>query len=68
MISTLKIIPKKYIIEYKTALHTSPEELYQKMEKLKIHVDYFEFYNSVSSVYSSKIEGERLKNGFCSQK
>jgi Fic family protein len=30
------------------------------MENKKIHVDYFQFYNSVSSVYSSKIEGEDI--------
>jgi hypothetical protein len=26
----------------------------------KLPVDYFEFYNSISSVYSSKIEGENI--------
>ena len=56
----LKILPTKYIEQYKKQLSASPEKLWQEMEKKKIHVDYFQFYNSVSSVYSSKIEGEDI--------
>jgi len=39
---------------------------FDPLEKIRIKkneslpVDYFEFYNSVSSVYSSKLEGEEL--------
>jgi len=60
MINKLKILTDKYLDIYKTKLSVSPDILYQKMEKIKIQVDYFEFYNSVSSVYSSKIEGENI--------
>ena len=35
-------------------------EMLRQNERLDILVDYFKFYNSVSSVYSSKIEGEEI--------
>ena len=56
----LKIIPNKYIAQYKKALSENPDTLLKNMEKKKIQVDYFQFYNSVSSVYSSKIEGDEI--------
>jgi len=56
----LKIIPNKYIAQYKKALSENPDNLLKNMEEKKIQVDYFQFYNSVSSVYSSKIEGEEI--------
>lgn len=55
-----KILSNKYIEIYKKQLQEAPNILLQKMEKKKIQVDYFQFYNSVSSVYSSKIEGEDI--------
>ncbi|MBS1511270.1 MAG: Fic family protein [Bacteroidetes bacterium] len=42
---------------------SSPEEilpLLKQMELEKTPVDYFAFYNSISTVYSSKIEGENI--------
>ncbi len=53
----LRILTNKYLENYKNQLSISPDVLYQKMERKNIQVDYFQFYNSVSSVYSSKIEG-----------
>jgi Fic family protein len=35
-------------------------DMLRQNERLDIPVDYFKFYNSVSSVYSSKIEGEEI--------
>jgi Fic family protein len=32
----------------------------EKLQKIETPVDYFHFYNSVSSVYSSRIEGENI--------
>jgi len=56
----LRILTNKYLENYKNKLSISPDILYQKMEKKIIQVDFFQFYNSVSSVYSSKIEGENI--------
>lgn len=33
----------------------------EKIKKIDIPVDFFQFYKSVSSVYSSKIEGEDIE-------
>ncbi len=57
---SLKILPIKYFEEYKKALSETPDKLLRNMVKKKIQVDYFQFYNSVSSVYSSKIEGDDI--------
>jgi len=38
----------------------SPFDKLDKVKQLEIPVDYFQFYKSVSSVYSSKIEGEDI--------
>lgn len=38
----------------------SPADLLANMPELDLPVDYFQFYRSVSSVYSSKIEGEDI--------
>ncbi len=56
----LKILTANYLDKYKRELSEQPEHLLQNIEKKKIKVDYFQFYNSVSSVYSSKIEGEEI--------
>jgi len=32
----------------------------ENIKKVEMQVDYFQFYKSVSSVYSSKIEGEEI--------
>ncbi len=54
------ILFDKYLKEYKKKLSETPDNLLRNMENKKIQVDYFQFYNSVSSVYSSKIEGEDI--------
>ncbi len=56
----LKILPNKYIEEYKKSLSQSPDILLKAIEPLSMQVDYFQFYSSLSSVYSSKIEGEEI--------
>jgi len=60
MFNELKILTTKYLEEYKERLGISPDILLQNMEQKKITVNNFQFYNSVSSVYSSKIEGEDI--------
>lgn len=46
--------------KYQEVLTESPLEILNRLEKVDTPVDYFQFYNSVSSVYSSKIEGENI--------
>lgn len=43
-----------------------PHEAIKSKKEESLSVDYFDFYNSVSSVYSSKIEGENIDfDSFC---
>lgn len=56
----LEILKYNLIDSFKDFVEVLPMETLQKNEKLDIPVDYFKFYNSVSSVYSSKIEGENI--------
>lgn len=56
----LKIIPLDLLDSFKKLV---PEDLIKSLNEkpiLEIPVDYFQFYTSVSSVYSSKIEGEDI--------
>jgi Fic family protein len=57
----LQIIPTTLLDEY---LRQVPEQLKEKFDALKdaeISTDTFSFYTSVSSVFSSKIEGEEIE-------
>lgn len=56
----LEILKYDLINDFKNSVKVSPMETLTKNEKRDIPVDYFKFYNSVSSVYSSKIEGENI--------
>ena len=56
----LQILNYDLFHEYKDSVKESPMETLRQNERLDIPVDYFKFYNSVSSVYSSKIEGEEI--------
>ena len=55
-----KILTDKLFDDYKKAVKESPLDKINKIKKSAIPVDYFQFYKSVSSVYSSKIEGEDI--------
>lgn len=55
-----KILTDKLFDDYKKAVKESPLDKINKIEKPAMPVDYFQFYKSVSSVYSSKIEGEDI--------
>ena len=57
---SFKILKISLLNEYRAAVGESPFDKMDRLEKLEIPVDYFEFYKSVSSVYSSKIEGEDI--------
>lgn len=55
-----KILEISLLNEFRAAVQESPFDKLDRVEKPEIPVDYFEFYKSVSSVYSSKIEGEDI--------
>jgi Fic family protein len=57
---TFKILNEQQIQEFKESCIISPLEKLNQLKKEELTVDYFQFYNSVSSVYSSKIEGEEI--------
>ena len=57
---TLEILNSSLLQEFIKILGRSPIDILNKLEKTETPVDYFQFYNSVSSVYSSKIEGENI--------
>jgi Fic family protein len=55
-----KILTDNLLDDYTKAVKESPLAKIDKSKSLEIHVDYFQFYKSVSSVYSTKIEGEDI--------
>jgi Fic family protein len=55
-----KILTDKLLDNYTKSVIESPLDKIDRIKKVDIPVDYFEFYKSVSSVYSSKIEGENI--------
>jgi Fic family protein len=46
--------------DFRAAIDFDPLVKLEEIQAEQLPVDYFEFYNSVSSVYSSKIEGEQI--------
>ena len=56
----LEIIKTNLLQEFVNKANVRIEDLLENIDKEKLPVDYFQFYNSVSSVYSSKIEGEEI--------
>jgi Fic family protein len=56
----LKILTSKLLNAFTDNVKESPLDKLNKVEKLDLPVDYFQFCKSVSSVYSSKIEGEDI--------
>ncbi len=48
------------LLPYRQALTEAPDAALQRLGSQDTPVDYFQFYNSVASVYSSKIEGEDI--------
>jgi len=55
-----RILTFSLLDNYTKAVKESPFDKIDKIKKTEILVDYFEFYKSISSVYSSKIEGEEI--------
>ena len=55
-----KILTDKLLDDFTKAVKESPLDKIDRIKKVEMPVDYFEFYKSISSVYSSKIEGEDI--------
>lgn len=56
----LKIISNSLLHDFLISINFDIEKTLASIEGDSVPVDYFQFYNSVSSVYSSKIEGENI--------
>ncbi len=55
-----EILTSELLLEFTLQVAESPLAKMERLPKLALPVDYFQFYKSVSSVYSSKIEGEDI--------
>lgn len=55
-----KILTDNLLDDYRKTVKESPLHKIDKIKRIELPVDYFQFYKSVSSVYSSKIEGEEI--------
>lgn len=55
-----KILTPNLLEAYTNSVKESPLEKLDHIKKNEVPVDYFQFYKSVSSVYSCKIEGENI--------
>jgi Fic family protein len=59
-LNRLKILSNNLLDDFKKQIDFNLEETIASIESDSVPVDYFQFYNAVSSVYSSKIEGENI--------
>jgi len=57
---TLQILSDHLLDQFKTEFSTRLDDVIDSLDKIETPVDYFRFYNAISSVYSSKIEGEEI--------
>lgn len=60
MVMNFQILSALLLNDFKAQLLESPFDKIERIKPLDISVDYFQFYKSVSTVYSSKIEGEEI--------
>lgn len=56
----LRILTDQLLDKYREKVNLSPLNKIDNIKKKELRVDYFDFYRSISSVYSSKIEGEDI--------
>lgn len=57
---SFEILTSELLVEFTLRVSESPVNKLNRIKKTELPVDYFQFYKSVSSVYSSKIEGEEI--------
>ena len=55
-----EILNGELLDDFTRAVNELPLDKLSRIKKVEIPVDYFQFYKSISSVYSSKIEGEDI--------
>ncbi|HEY3389689.1 MAG TPA: hypothetical protein VGK38_08975, partial [Prolixibacteraceae bacterium] len=55
-----RILTVDLLNDFIEQVNESPLDKLDRVEKVEMPVDYFQFYKSVSTVYSSKIEGEEI--------
>ncbi len=60
MIANLKILPTDILNDYEKQIDPNLEQKFNDLKEAEISTDSFSFYTSVSSVFSSKIEGEDI--------
>jgi Fic family protein len=56
----LHILSDKLLGQFIKEFSNRLDDVIDSLDKIETPVDYFRFYNSISSVYSSKIEGEEI--------
>ena len=56
----LHILSDNLLGQFINEFSNRPDDVIDSLDKIETPVDYFQFYNSISSVYSSKIEGEEI--------
>jgi Fic family protein len=56
----LQILSNHLLDQFKTEFSNRLDVVIDSLDKIETPVDYFRFYNAISSVYSSKIEGEEI--------
>ena len=56
----LHILSDKLLGQFINEFSNRLDDVIDSLDKIETPVDYFRFYNSISSVYSSKIEGEEI--------
>lgn len=60
-LTEFEMLPADLFESYKDKIQFDIEACLEKAQEFDMPVDYFKFYKSVSSVYSSKIEGEPIE-------
>jgi hypothetical protein len=61
MENQLKIIPTDLLEVYLASFPVKVKDTFEQLHDAEISTDTFSFYTSVSSVFSSKIEGEEIE-------
>ena len=60
----LRILSDNLLDQFINEFSNRLDDVIDRLDKIDTPVDYFRFYNSISSVYSSKIEGEDIDFDF----
>lgn len=61
MVDNLKIVSNNLLVDYEIEVTFNPLDMLTPKSKEELPFDYFQFYTSISSVYSSKMEGEEIE-------